>query len=484
LKEGEQPGHRAEFITPWRGYIPKCGQQNYIFLINQYYSNICFIYFINLRHKSFEFHMKEQILNFIWKTKYFTFNKQSTSNGELVEVIDPGEINSDSGPDFFNAKVKIGDTTWAGNVEMHIKSSDWYCHNHHTDSAYDNVILHVVVQNDKPAINSKGLPVPTLVVKYPDALEWNFMHLTSSGKWIPCDDIFKGFDAFSVRMWLDSLLVERLEQKTNQVFELVEKAKGSWEEAFYISVARSFGLKVNSLPFELLAESTPLKVLSKHKDNLFQLESILFGQSGLLSFDMEGCDDSSMRLYKEYQYLQHKFKLSPIQGHLWKFLRIRPTAFPTIRIAQFAKLVHRSSSLFSKVIEAKTIKEIVNLFQVDTSEYWESHYTFGKESKICKKSIGTDTLNIIAINSIVPFIFAYGISRSDFKLKDKAIKLLESIQPEKNSITTGFEGLGVEAKSAYDSQALIQLKTSYCDPKKCIYCHLGAKSLLKSIEEH
>jgi len=428
--------------------------------------------------------MKEQILNFIWKTKYFTFNKQTTSNGELIEVIDPGEINSDSGPDFFNAKVKIGDTTWAGNVEMHIKSSDWYIHNHHTDSAYDNVILHVVIQNDKPATNSKGQEIPTLEVKYPDALEWNLLHLTSSGSWIPCDDTFKSFDTFSVRMWLESLLIERLEQKTKQVFELVEKAKGSWEEAFYQSVARSFGLKVNALPFELLAQTTPLKVLSKHKDNLFQVEAILFGQSGLLSSDMRGCDDYSMKLHKEYQYLQHKFNLSPIQGHLWKFLRIRPTAFPTIRIAQFAKLVHQSSSLFSKVIEVDDVKDIIPLFKIDTSEYWEMHYNFCKESKRTKKRIGTDTLSIIAINSIVPFIFAYGISRSDAKLKGKAIKLLESIQPEKNSITTGFEGLGVEAKSAYDSQALIQLKTSYCDPKKCIYCHLGAKYLLKSIEEH
>lgn len=428
--------------------------------------------------------MKEHILNFIWKNKYFTFNNLQTSDGDSLEVINPGEANGDSGPDFFNAKVRIDGTIWVGNVEMHIKSSDWYNHNHHIDVAYDNVILHVVVKNDKPAINSKGQQVPTLEVNFPDNLEWNLLHLTSSGKWIPCDDIFKGFDSFSVRMWLDCLLVERLEQKTNQVLELVEKAKGSWEEAFYISVARSFGLKVNSLPFEMLAEVTPLKILSKHKDNLFQIESILFGQAGLFPVKAEDCDEYSKKLLKEYLYLQHKFNLRPIQGHLWKFLRIRPTAFPTIRIAQFAKLVHHSSSLFSKVIEAKTIKEIVNHFQVNTSDYWETHYTFCKESKFSKKGIGADTLSVIAINSIVPFIFAYGISRSDAKLKDKAIKLLESIQPERNSITNGFESFGVSAKSAYDTQALIQLKTSYCDPKKCLYCHLGAKYLLKSIENH
>jgi len=446
--------------------------------------SFAFFNFINLKPERNEISMKEYILNFIWKTKYFIFNDQSTTTGELVEVINPGEANGDSGPDFFNAKVRIDGTIWVGNVEMHIKSSDWFNHNHHIDAAYDNVILHVVVQNDKQTINSKGQPVPTLVVKYPDTLEWNLLHLTSSGKWIPCDDIFNGFDKFSVQMWLDSLLIERLEQKTKQVFELVEKAKGSWEEAFYISVARSFGLKVNSLPFEMLAQTTPLKVLSKHKDNLFQIESILFGQSGLLPSNNEDSDEYSKKLLKEYLYLQHKFNLIPIQGHLWKFLRIRPTAFPTIRIAQFANLVHQSSSLFSKVIEANSVKEIVNLFKVDTSEYWESHYTFSKESKPCNKGIGTDTLSIIAINSIVPFIFAYGTSRGDTRFKDKTIKLLESIQPEKNSITTGFNELGVMAKSAFDLQALIQLKTLYCDPKKCLYCHLGAKYLLKSIENH
>ncbi len=424
--------------------------------------------------------MKEDLLYFIWKNLPFTLNGLNTTGGEKIEVISPGEFNRDAGPDFFNAKVRIGDTIWAGNVEMHIKSSDWLAHKHDGDRTYDNVILHIVTNDDKPITNSKGQQIPTITIKYPDALEWKLMNLTSSGKWIPCEESFASFDSFSTRMWLESLMIERLEQKTAQVFDLVNGAQGSWEEAFYQSVARSFGLKANALPFELLAKSTPLKVLGKHKDNLFQVEAILFGQSGLLN-NIVNPDTYTSSLQKEYKYLQHKFNLSPIDGHLWKFLRMRPTAFPTIRIAQFAKLIHKSTSLFSKIIEVYDIKEIIKLFQVNTSEYWETHYTFGKESKSTKKRIGADTISIIAINTLVPFIFAYGISKSQNNLKDKAIKLLETIKPESNSIIDKFTDLGVAAESAYDTQALIHLKSNYCDSKKCLYCHLGAKLLLKSL---
>lgn len=424
--------------------------------------------------------MKEDLLYFIWKTSYFTFNGKRTTDGELVEVINPGEYNNDSGPDFFNAKIRIGDTIWAGNVEFHINASDWHTHNHQADPAYNNVILHVVVNNDRSAQNSTGRIIPTIAIKYPDALDWNLMRLTTSGKWIPCEESFSAFDSFTKRMWLENLLVERLEQKTKYVFELVENAQGSWEEAFYHSVARSFGLKANALPFELLAKATPLKVLAKHKNNLFQIEALLFGQSGLLS-GVETNDSYISTLLKEYKYLQHKFNLTPIEAHHWKFLRMRPSAFPTIRIAQFAKLVHSSTSLFSKIIEINDAKEIVKLFQVDASEYWQTHYTLGKESASAEKSIGKDTISIIAINSLVPFIFSYGISKGNNSLKDKAIKLLESIKPEHNSITRGFENLGVKAESAYDTQAMVQLKTCYCEPKKCLYCHLGANLLLKSI---
>lgn len=425
--------------------------------------------------------MTEDLLYFVWRNNYFIFNARLTVDGDLLEVIHPGDYNNDSGPDFFNAKVKLDQTIWAGNVEMHINSSDWYNHGHHTDSAFDNAILHVVVNDDKPAINSKGRKIPTLVIEYPDALDWNLMHLTRSGRWIPCEDSFSTFDPLTKSMWLSNLMVERLEQKSQQVISLVNQANGGWEEAFYYSIARSFGLKANALPFELIAKSTPLKVLAKHKNSLFQIESLLFGQSGLIN-TTDNKDEYLESITKEYHYLQHKFNLSPIDGHLWKFLRMRPTAFPPIRVAQFASLINRSSSLFSKIIEVENANDLIELFSVDVSEYWETHYTFGKKSKSITKRLGEDTIRVIAVNSIIPFIFAYGISRANDGLKDKAIKLLENFKPEKNSVVKGFAGLGLNATSTFEAQAMVQLKTNYCDTRKCLFCHLGAKLLLKSFK--
>lgn len=424
--------------------------------------------------------MREDLLYFIWKINHFTFNGRATTDGESIEIIHPGDYNPDSGPDFFNAKIRIGETIWAGNVEMHVNSSDWYSHKHQVDSAFDNVILHVVVNNDKVAVTSKERVIPTLKIEYPDRLDWDLMHLTSSGKWIPCENSISLHNQFTIRMWLESILVERFEQKTNFVLDLVNQNQGSWEEAFYISMAKSFGLKANTIPFEMLTKATPLKILSKHKNSLFQLEALLFGQSGLLP-ETGFADEYSEALSKEYNYLRNKFNLKPIQGHLWKFLRMRPTAFPTIRIAQFAYLVYNSASLFSKIIEIRDIKDILRLIDAETSEYWKTHYIFGKESDHSIKHLGESTIRIIAINSIVPFLFAYGIKRNNPALREKAVELLEGIKPETNTITQGFLSLGIKAESAFYSQALIHLKTNYCDPKKCLYCHLGAKLLLKSV---
>lgn len=426
--------------------------------------------------------MKEDLLYFIWKNNYFNFNSKFTVDGELLEVINPGNFNSDSGPDFFNAKLKLNQTIWAGNVEMHINSSDWYKHGHQTDPAFDNAILHVVVNDDQPAFNSKGRRIPTLIIEYPDALEWQLLHLMGSGKWIPCEETFSTFDSFTKSMWMSNLMIERLEQKSTMVNNLVSQANGSWEEAFYQSVARSFGLKVNALPFELLAKSTPLKILAKHKNNLFQIESILFGQSGLI-YNLEVKDDYSKALIKEYEYLKHKFNISPINRELWKYLRMRPTAFPNIRIAQFSSLIHSSSSLFSKVIEIDNASDLLKLFSVETSNYWKTHFTFGKESLMTVKRLGTESIRVIAINSIVPFIFSFGVYQDNENLKEKAIRLLEIFKPEKNNIVSGFNRLGLVAISAFESQSMVHLKTNYCDVKKCLYCHLGAKLLLKSINQ-
>ena len=423
--------------------------------------------------------MNEAILHFIWKYKPYIFNGLKTTNNEPIEVIDAGEYNSNAGPDFFNAKVMVGETLWAGNVEMHINSSDWFNHNHQTDKNYDNVILHVVVKNDKQAVTSFGNPIPTLQIKYPLEIETELLAITNSGSWIPCAGKIHEVNPFTMKSWVEKMMVERLEQKTELVNQTVKDCNGSWEEAFYRSVVRCFGLKVNALPAEMLTKNTPLKVLAKQKDNLFQLEAILFGQSGLLD-KAEADDEYQLSLKIEYNYLQKKYNLKPIDFSLWKFLRMRPAAFPTIRIAQLAMLIHKSSSLFSKLIEVDSYSEMVSMLTVNTSEYWETHYTFGNKSTRQNKQLGSQTIETIVLNSVIPFMFAYGESRGKPELKEKALSLLEKLPVEKNSTIDGFRKIGFGAQSAFDSQALLYLKTNYCDTRKCIFCNIGSSILLKS----
>lgn len=426
--------------------------------------------------------MTEDIIHFLWKHRSALVNGLEINGQGLVEVISVGNHNFDSGPDFFNAKVKIGETIWAGNVEIHINASDWNKHGHNTDPAYNSVILHVVAKNDIEVRNSKGDIVPTIEIPYPSSLEWELQRLVATEAWIPCANSINEFGEFNLRMWLASLAVERLEQKTSQVIDLVNGFKGSWEEAFYVSVARSFGLKINALPFEMLAKATPLKVLAKVKDNLLSLEALLFGQAGMLDFKRDDNPDAySQELLKEYSYQQKKFGLSPIPSHLWKYMRLRPVSFPTIRIAQFAQLIHRSSGLFSRCMESPDLTAIVDLLKVKCTGYWLSHYNIGKESKPKEKVLGDDAIAVICLNTIIPFMFAYGTSRGNQELKDNALVFLESIKPEENSVVNGFAKLGVKAESAFFSQALVQLKSQYCDKRMCLYCQVGANVLLKRI---
>lgn len=423
--------------------------------------------------------MTEDILHFIWKHSSYFSSLYINSGGEKVEVIATGEHNSDSGPDFFNAKVKIEDTIWAGNVEIHVNSSDWNKHGHNLDAAYDSVILHVVAKNDTPVYNSKGDEVTTIEIGYPHSIKQHLQQLIANEKWIPCANYITQYDEFKLRIWLSSIAIERLEQKTEQVISWVHDYNNSWEEAFYVSMARSFGLKINALPFELLAKSTPLKYLGKIKNSKTSIEATLFGQAGMLNKITDDTDSYQQSLKKEYDYIRQKYSLTPIPTHLWKFMRLRPVSFPTIRIAQLASLIQNSSGLFSKCIEAPNLTHLYELLTHNVSEYWETHYTFGNESKTKQKPIGKETVRVITLNTIIPFMFAYGKLRNNQPLKDKALNLLESIAPEKNSITKGFEILGIKADNALYSQALVHLKNSYCDKRKCLFCNVGANVLLK-----
>ncbi len=422
--------------------------------------------------------MKEDLLHFIWKYQLFESTNIQTSNHQQLIILKTGTQNSDAGPDFFNAKIKIGSTTWVGNIEIHIKSSDWYRHNHQKDKAYDNVILHMVFENDQPVTNTEGFEIPCLELKgiIDKDLINSYEGLLKSKSWIPCKSSIQTVDAFTTKSWISRLTIERLEEKSSLMKESLDSTKHDWNTLFYEQIAKGFGLKVNSLPMELLAKSLPINLLAKHKSNALQIEALLFGQSGLLP---EKSDDKYIHdLKKEFAFLGKKYQLKPLNSSVWKFLRLRPAAFPTIRLAQFAQLIYKSSNLFSHVLEASSdIKQLQKLLTCDVSSFWETHYTFEKISTKKKKSIGESTIDIIIINIIAPLLFLYGSEKGEEKFKDQAISLLEKLKPEKNSIISKWADLGVKSKDAVTTQGLLQLKNQYCDQKKCLQCGIGLRIL-------
>lgn len=423
--------------------------------------------------------MKEEFLHYLWKYKLFNTSNLRTQTNEKVEVINPGLHNMDAGPDFFNAKIKIGETTWAGNVEIHLKSSDWYQHQHHTDKAYDNVILQVVYQHDKDVYLSNNSLVPTIEIQFDEILLKNYEKLIDSESWIACEKELNTVDEFLIQKWIETLMIERLEDKALRIKQQLKQTQNNWEETFYRHLARNFGFKLNAEPFELLARSLPLKVLAKHKNNLMQIEALLFGQAGFLN-DETG-DDYYLKLKREYQFLNRKFQLKPIAKHLWKFLRSRPGNFPTVRIAQFAALIFQSKSLFSKIMDEPDAQKIRQMLQAKPSEYWESHYHFNKKSVKKTKPLGQSAIQILLINTVVPFLFVYGKHRGEEEFCDRAVGLLSQIKPENNSIILKWERLGLKPNNAFESQALIQLKNKYCTFKKCLQCQIGSY-IIKNIQ--
>jgi len=416
--------------------------------------------------------INEYFLHYIWKNKLFDTENLIDDEGHQIEIRSVGLHNTDAGPDFFNAKIKIGDTVWAGNVEIHVNSSDWYKHNHHTDKAYNNVILQVVAQNDKEIFTQDKKKIPSLILKYDDQLLKKYSELSGNKENIFCRNFIARVDKFYLNNWLTNLLIERAEQKTRFVKSLFEFKNNNWEEVFYILTAKAFGFKVNALPFEMLAKSLPSIILAKHKNDKFQIEALLFGQAGMLN-DKNISDDYYLKLKKEYAFLKTKYKLQAIENHLWKFLRIRPSNFPTIRISQFAELINQSSHLFSKILEAKHVSGIEKMFDIQAGKYWLTHYIFGKETRQKSKKFGKSAVNSVIINTVIPILFLYGKEKDKPEITDKAINFLENIKAEKNNITKKWEDAGLENKNAYFSQSLIQLYNEYCTKKRCLDCRIG-----------
>jgi len=424
--------------------------------------------------------MKEEFLQFIWEHGLFSKNDLKTTDGRKLEIISLGQPNGDSGPDFFNAKIRIDQTIWAGNVEIHQRSSHWYLHKHDQDPAYSNVVLHVVELHDRP-VQVKKHELPVLEIQYPLEISKNYEELLRSTQWIACQEQLTEYDPFLIRFWFSSLMIERLQSKTNDVLSLLQQNKNNWNETFYQLLARNLGMKTNALPFELLAKSIPLQILSKHKNNLFQLEALLFGQAGLLNETLLG-DDYFLALRNEYSFLYQKYSLSGIESHLWKFMRLRPINFPTIRIAQLASLINQSSALFSRILETANLEELQKLFELKASAYWDTHYRFNKISEENRpKSFGETAFHILVINTIAPVLFVYGDQHLDQAMKDRALFLLEQLPPEANQIIRKWNELGVESRTAFETQALLQLKHNYCDRKRCLNCQLGAKIVQSGI---
>lgn len=421
--------------------------------------------------------MQERLLQFIWQYSLYQPGELKTTDGETITMVHPGRYNTNAGPDFLEAKIRIGKTLLAGHVELHINSSDWQKHNHQHDDAYRNIILHVVYNDD----GEKMAGIPTLEMKPHISAEVinRYAALMHTVTTVPCKNHLANIKDITKESWLNRLLAERWEEKLTDWKELLDESAGDWRNLLYWRMAANFGFKVNAVPFLLLARSLPLNILAKHRENPVQVEALLFGQAGMLADDFK--EEYPQALKKEYTYLKQKYKLQPIPAHLWKYMRLRPANFPTIRIAQFAALVNKSLHLFSQIIETHTIKEIVPLMNVTASEYWKNHYHFDEPQELSTpKHLGNSSIHNIIINTIAPIQFLYAGEQGTSAQQEKALQLLESVPVEKNNIIGTWADNGWKAANAAQSQALIQLFNRYCSHKRCLDCAIGLKIMKPS----
>lgn len=414
--------------------------------------------------------MQERLLHTVWQYSLYTPSLK-TIDGETITVIHPGRYNTDAGPDFLEAKIKVGDTTLAGHVEMHVRSSDWDKHGHQGDASYKNVILHVVYKHDADTgpVNTPVLCIEPFITN--EVLR-KYEYLQHTKDSLPCAAHLDKIKDITKYSWLTRLLAERWEDKLGIWEELLAESAGDWSSLLYWRLAANFGFKVNADAFLALAKSLPVNILAKHRENLLQVEALLYGQAGMLEGDMEGVYPNALKT--EYDYLRKKYKLQPIPAHSWKYLRLRPANFPTIRIAQFAALIHQSVHLFSVIIEKSTVAEIMPLFDVRAGHYWETHYTFGEATeKDTKKKLGKSSIQNIIINTVAPIKFLYASRQSTDAEQEKALKLLDELPAEKNHIISTMTEHKWSPANASQSQAQIQLYNNYCTKKRCLDCALG-----------
>ena len=421
--------------------------------------------------------LKEDFIQYLWRVKKIYLHDLKTTQGETIEIIDVGRHNTNAGPDFLNAKIKIGKILLVGNIEMHLRSSEWIKHKHQNDLAYQNVILHVVLVEDEIIYHGNKSRIPCLELRsrIPPRLSKTYLKLINNETWIPCQHLFHKVSEIQLALWIDRLLVERLQRKTVYISERLEATQNDWESCFFQILCRNFGTKVNADPFEWLATILPLNLLTKHQNSLLDIEALLFGQAGML--EREFVDAYPKKLKKEYQFFRKKYGLEPIHTASWKMLRLRPANFPTIRIAQLASLIFKTRHLFSKALAAKNVKELENMFDLEVSTYWQTHYVFDKTTAKRKKKMGKSMIHLLIINTIAPFLFIYGKINEEQSYQDQALMLLEQIPAEKNKIISRWKELGLAPTSAYETQALLELKNNFCDRKACLSCTIGHQVL-------
>jgi hypothetical protein len=426
--------------------------------------------------------MKEDFLHFIWKYGHFSIQDLCTTEGKKLVIKSRGFHNHSNGPDFSNGSILIDDIEWLGHIEIHRQSSDWLAHKHQHDINFDNVVLHVVWNEDKPIINSAGVRIPCLELKerVNNSLLDTYENLLLQKSWIACGNQLPELDTYKVKLWLQSLAMEKLEYRAKEIFELAEELHYHWEQLFIIYLFRAFGLKQNKEAFDALAKKLPVELIHKYQHSPIKIEALLFGISGFLD-NRKSIEAYHVQLTKEYHFLKHKHQLTEIPMTFWKLGRIRPANFPTLRLAQLSNLLYSSKHGFQFIIEASKQTIFKQLTEVTTSVFWETHYQFEKVSTKKIKKLGKSRIQLLLIHAIVPILFSYGKYRKDNFLTEKAIDIFESIPTESNTIITNWKSCGIRAKHALESQALLYLKKEFCDKYRCTSCQIGHQILSKNV---